>query len=228
MSPTSGPAALAALVRDAPPAPLPRAQPSPARRAIKLAYQDELERKAEAGSALGLLWFALLLAGAIMGPAWLLRGPRWLGAIVGTITVVAVIVFSRRGQAIARDREARLAAALAEPGVPVDGLLDWLTADRPLADLHLRAPIEPALLEAAVRTIDPGASITWPAPATARLALTPRVLRAARHRHAAVHGGDLPRLRAVLAQVVAPLVRDPGVVRLELGGEVDGDARGPV
>jgi hypothetical protein len=60
-----------------------------------------------------------------------------------------------------------------------------------------------------------------------RVALAPRLLRAARGRAPALYGGDLARLRAVIDQVIAPLVATPGVARLELGGEVDADASGP-
>lgn len=223
MNDAQGPAALAALVARASPPPLPRERPAAPRRLIKLAHLDGDDR----GGALGLLWLALVLAGAVLGPSWLLRGPRWLGAAVCAAVVIAVVGFSRRGQAIARAREARLADALGAAPCPCDSPLDWLTADRPLADLHLRGPVEPALFDAAVRAIDAGATTRWLGATTVRIALTPRLLRAARGRAPALHGGDLARLRALLDRVIAPLVAEPGVVRLELGGEVDTDARGP-
>ncbi|MBK7075036.1 MAG: hypothetical protein IPH44_22325 [Myxococcales bacterium] len=223
MDDARGPAALAALIERAQPPPLPRARPAPARRLVKLAYLDGDDR----GGALGLVWLALLLAGAVLGPAWVMRGPGWLGAATCVAVAIAVMTFSRRGQAIARDREARLAGALGATAFPCDGLIDWLTADRPLADLHLRGAVEPALVDAAIRTIDADATTRWLSPTAVRVALAPRLLRAARGRAPALYGGDLARLRAVIDQVIAPLVATPGVARLELGGEVDADASGP-
>lgn len=223
MDDAHGPAALDALIERTPPPPLPRARPAPPRRLIKLGYLDGDDR----GGALGLVWLGLLLAGAVLGPTWLMRGPRWLGAATCVAVAIAVAAFSRRGQAIARDREARLAGALGTTAFPCEGLIDWLTADRPLADLHLRAAIEPTLVDAAIRAIDAGATTRWLTPTTVRVALSPRLLRAARGRAPALYGGDLARLRALLDQVVAPLVATPGVARLDLGGEVDADASGP-
>ena len=223
MDDARGPAALAALIERAPLPPLPRARPAAPRRLIKLGYLDGDDR----GGALGLVWLGLLLAGAVLGPAWLMRGPRWLGAAVCVAVAIAVVGFNRRGQAIARGREARLSGALGATAFPCEGLLDWLTADRPLADLHLRGAIDPALVDGAIRAIDADATTRWLAPTVVRIALTPRLLRAARGRAPALYGGDLTRLRALVDRVIAPLVADPGVARLELGGEVDADVRGP-
>ena len=226
MSEPAGPAALAALVaaaQAAPPPPLPRQQPAPARRLIKLAHQDDDQR----GGALGPVWLGLLIAGAVLGPAWVMRGPSWLGACACVATAFGLIGFHRRGQALQRARVARLTAALGTTPFPVDGLLDWLTADRPLADLHLRAPIDPALVDAAVRTIDADAVLAWLTPTQVRIALTPRRLRIARANAPELRGGDLARLRALVDRVLAPLAREPGVLRLELGGEVLADAHGP-
>lgn len=222
------PAALERVVADARQAavgerPLPRQRPVPARRLIKLAHQAELNDAREDGSALGLLWFGLLLAGAILGPLWLMRGPRWLGGAVCLAVALAVMVFHRRGERIHRTREERLARSLGELPFPVDGLIDHLTADRPLADLHLRAAVAPELLADAVRTLDAGATIEWLSPRHARLALTPRQLRPARHKHPAILGGDLPLVHALVDKVLVPLHREVRVERLDLGGEVTSD-----
>ena len=120
--------------------PLPREQPSPPRKLMKLAFLDD----DRSGGGLGLVWLGLMIAGAVLGPLWIMRGPWPLGA--------AVVV---------------------------------------------------------------------------RPALTPRLLRAARGRAPALSGGDLARLRTVMADAIGPLVATPGVSRLALGGEVDTDGSGP-
>lgn len=190
---------------------------------MKLAFLDD----DRSGGGMGLVWLGLLIAGAVLGPLWLMRGPWPLGVAVCVAVAIAVVVFSRRGAALARDREARLAGSLGETPYPVDGLIDWLLADRPLAYLHLAAPTDVDALAAAVRSIDPAARVDALAPTVVRLALTPRLLRAARGRAPSLHGGDQARLRTVMADAIGPLVTTPGVSRLALGGEVDTDSSGP-
>jgi hypothetical protein len=203
--------------------PLPREQPSPPRKLMKLAFLDD----DRSGGGLGLVWLGLMIAGAVLGPLWIMRGPWPLGVAVCAAVAFALVVFSRRGAALAQQREARMAGALGETPYPVDGLLDWLLADRPLAYLHLAAPTDVAALAAAVRSIDPAAHVDALAPTVVRLALTPRLLRAARGRAPALSGGDLARLRTVMADAIGPLAATPGVSRLALGGEVDTDGSGP-
>jgi hypothetical protein len=204
---------------------MPRERPVEMRRLIKLAYQAELHDARERAGAMGLVWFGVILAGAILGPLWLMRGPRWLGALACGAVAVAVVVFHRRGQGIHQAREARLAGSLGTTPFPVDGLIDFLTADRPLAEVHLRAAVAPGLLEDAVRTVDGEAVVTWLSPRRARLALTPAVLRPVRHKHPAVLGGDLTALRGLIERVLAPLHLEVPLDRLDLGGEVTTDRR---
>ncbi|HVK78047.1 MAG TPA: hypothetical protein VM734_32290 [Kofleriaceae bacterium] len=221
------PAALEALVAAAAgdQRPLPRQRPSAARRLTKIAAlaQDQDDN----GGALGLLWLGLLIAGAILGPLWLMRGPAWLGVLACVGLVAALMVFHRRGERIQQDRERRLADALGGRPFPIDGLVDWLTADRPLADVYLGAPVAADVLEPAVRVVDPRAELSWITPTHVRVALAPRRLRAARRHAPELLGGDLDLLRGLVDRVLVPIHPEVMIVRLDLGGEVVGDAAGP-
>ena len=119
-----------------------------------------------------------------------------------------------------REREARLAGALGQTAYPVSGLIDWLCADEPLFDVTLKSSIERRLLTDALLALDAGAEISWPGPQRARIALTPKELRAARGKWPAVFGGDLALLRQVVARVLDPVNAEVGVVGVELGGRV--------
>jgi hypothetical protein len=65
-------------------APLPREQPSPPRKLMKLAFLDD----DRSGGGLGLVWLGMMIAGAVLGPLWIMRGPWPLGVAVCAAVVV--------------------------------------------------------------------------------------------------------------------------------------------
>ena len=151
------------------------------------------------------------------------NGVLEIGVPLLLIVTVALAIVHERRERTQRGRETRLAGALGETAYPVSGLIDWLCADEPLLDATLKEPIEPRLLEDAVRALDANATVSWPEPTRARIALSPKELRPARGRWPAVFGGDLALLRQLLTRVLDPVHAELGIVRVELGGRVRRD-----
>ncbi|HVJ21781.1 MAG TPA: hypothetical protein VM686_40535 [Polyangiaceae bacterium] len=218
--PKTGLAALKALAAETrAPDPLPRQQLDTGARHNKLSLQDSQEE----GGGLGCITGAACFVGGI---GWLIlasNGWPQIGVPLLVVVTVALFFFHQRGQRMQRDRETRLASALGETPYPVSGVIDWLCADEPILDVTLNAPLEPQLLEDALRALDGTAAVSWPEPTRARVVLSPRELRPARGKWPAVVGGDLALLRQVLTRVLDPVHAELGVARVELGGRVRRD-----
>jgi hypothetical protein len=203
--------------------PLPREQPSPPRKLMKLAFLDD----DRSGGGLGLVWLGLMIAGAVLGPLWIMRGPwplawrcarRWRSRWWCSADVVRRWRSSARRGWLERSGRRRTRSMGCSTGSwPIAPSRTCTWRRRPM---WLRWPRR-------VRSIDPAAHVDALAPTVVRLALTPRLLRAARGRAPALSGGDLARLRTVMADAIGPLAATPGVSRLALGGEVDTDGSGP-
>jgi hypothetical protein len=203
---------LAALSEPRPlPAPLAREVPAGAVRSAKLAAHDgvpgepraDIARRAVAGLvAVGGL--ALLFAPL---------GLRLVGLGAFVIGLAALAGLARRVAARLGERERRLAAAVAARPFPVRCYLIWLTADQPVFDLHLRGATDRAQAATALRAVSPAATLRWLDEGIARIELPPIEVGGGA-------GGDPALLRRFLDEVVAPLHREVGVSRLEMGGTV--------
>jgi hypothetical protein len=148
-----------------------------------------------------------------------LTGLGWLGGLAGlggslVVTLVALGWLARRAASRLTDRERRLLATVATRPFPVRCYLIWLTADRPLFDLHLRGPVDRAGTAAALRAISPTAELRWVDEAIARIALPAIPVGGG-------HGGDPVLLRRFFEEVAGPLHREVGISRVEMGGTVE-------
>lgn len=139
----------------------------------------------------------------------------WMMVVLIPMTIWAARRSSRRQVEIAQKRAAALAWSSQQP-FPVTGYEAWLACDRPLLDVHLRAPVDRQLFERAVQAIDAAIEVEAAGDRAMRLAIPP-VVRLGKHpmRH-----GNVALLHRVFAELVLPLHHDTGVERVELGGLV--------
>lgn len=194
------------------------AESSIPRHASRLSQEQRRTRMLLAAGAHGdeSGWWALLGLLVMFGGLGIYASTHDPGAVVALVAlavpfgVVPIFVLALHNN---RKRDAAIAALLRE--LPYDGIADWIVADRPLVELELHDRIDARLLEQALRTVENGHAIEVEAVSdrVVRIAIPPRA--------SLEHHGDLPLLRAVIAQVITPLGTENPIVRFSLGGIVD-------
>jgi hypothetical protein len=212
------PPALQALVQMGPTAPV-------ARDARRLGKRSERILHAAGRTPQGIGTIAGLTLGGTafiaqyFPPAW------WIGAIGGFIGGIATVLTVNGRNAAA------VANLLPDHRFPIEGYDDWLLSGRPVFDVELRAPVDRAVLETELRTIQAFSveadqmvrwveDISWPSPTSVRIETRPTLIRPSR-RIEPFYGGSHELFLQMLRNVLAPLDARVGIVAIRMGGNIE-------
>lgn len=214
----AAPPALQALVYSGGDRELPHEAQTVANRVQRVVYSATGSAPHGASTALGFSLAGLTAGAAFAGPVGMA-----IGAVAGAVAGGVAAVKGNRNNAN------KVAASVLGHGYPIEGYDDWLISGRPLLDIELGKPIEPATLQALLDTLPRAFSISanaevswivevrWFDERRVRIETRPTLVKP-RNKLEPFYGGSHQMFEIFCAQVLARLHGDARIVRVTMGG----------